>query len=356
MVLLVFVHGYNMEVRYLQPWTMPAEKMDISGFIEYLFANGLLRFRIPMLFIISGFLFAMHDDKPYRTRVQKRFRTLFLPYLVWSFLGLAFTYLLEMIPAGRSMVAGSHVVQIDDTRMLIHDYHWYEVLVKWIFLPVPYQLWFIRVLFIYNLAYPGIRWCIEHKIVKWIFFSFAFLMWLGTFNVGLLEGEGLLFFSLGIWIQKSNFNIEKSGRWLNPSGWGILFLLFATVKTLLAFSGSSFVGNATTPMMIILHKLTVASGLIACWYGFDPLVKWCMDRKWFTWLSAFSFIIYAIHAPLVAYLIDPFLVRMHSMPGAHLLTFFLLPVSVIALAVFTGWLLRGLIPGGYKFLTGGRGL
>jgi len=152
--LLVFVHGYNVDPRYLQPWTIPTEPLTPTGFVQYLLANGLLRFRIPMLFIISGYLFALHDDQPHKQRVRKRARTLLAPYLIWSAFGILLTLVPELNPDARSVIANSHVVQIDDTRMLIHDYRWYEVAIRWLFFSVSYQLWFIRVLFIYNLAYP----------------------------------------------------------------------------------------------------------------------------------------------------------------------------------------------------------
>jgi fucose 4-O-acetylase-like acetyltransferase len=356
MVLLVFVHGYNLPERYLQPWTIPGEPLSFTGFTEYFFANGILRFRIPMLFIISGFLFAMRDDVPYRQRIRKRFRTLFLPYIIWSAAGLAFTYALEFTDYGRSLVAASGVVQIDNTRMLLHDYRWYEMLGRWLILPVPYQLWFLRVLFIYNLAYPAIRWCITHRIARWIFFSVAVLMWLGTMGFVFFEGEGLLFFSLGILIQKSGFSIETPGKGFRPLWWGLLFVALAAGKTVLAFAGLPLLGNAVYPVMILMHKGVVVSGLIACWFGFDPLVRWCMARPWFVWLSAFSFIIYAMHAPLVAYLINPALALGPAIPGFALLTFVWLPLAIITLAVLTGAALRALFPGFYSILTGGRGL
>ena len=84
MVLLVFVHGYNLQDRYLQPWTLPGESLSITSFIEYWLANGLFRFRIPMLFIISGYLYAAHDTTPNKERIGKRFKSLLVPYLVWS--------------------------------------------------------------------------------------------------------------------------------------------------------------------------------------------------------------------------------------------------------------------------------
>jgi len=356
MVLLVFVHGYNMQERFLQPWTLPGEPFSVSGFIEYFLANGIFRFRIPMLFIISGYLFAMHDDRPYKSRAGKRFRTLFLPYLIWSALGLLFTYCLELFPWSRALVSGSHVVQIDNTRMLLHDYKWYELVVRWILLPVPYQLWFIRVLFIYNLAYPWIRWCVMNRTGRWIFFSFAVLLWLATINVGLIEGEGLLFFSLGIWMQKNSFNIESPSSPLKPALWGIVFVVFAFIKTVLAFKGQQVLGGATFPILTLMHKMVVLSGLIACWYGLDPIAGWCMKRPWFTWLSAFAFIIYAMHTPLVAYAITPFLTLIEPLPAFHLVTFILLPVIIIIFCITTGFFLRLLLPKIYSTLTGGRGL
>ena len=356
MVLLVFVHGYNLEIRYLQPWTITGEPLTLTGFTEYFLANGIFRFRIPMLFIISGFLFAMYDHRPYKQRAGKRFRTLFIPYLLWSALGLALTYCFELFSFGREIVADSGVVMIDDKRLLLHDYHWYELLGRWIILPVPYQLWFIRVLFIYNLAYPAIRWLVTNRVARFIFFPIAILLWLGTTGFIFVEGEGLLFFSLGIWMQKTGFNIESPHQALRPLWWGITFIVLATLKTIIAFQGEAILGNTIYPFLTLLHKMVVLSGLITCWYGLDPLVKWCMKRHWFIWLSAFSFMIYAMHTPPVAYAINGSLKFLSHLPYSQMTAFFLLPFVVIAICIGTGAGLRKLTPRIYSILTGGRGL
>jgi fucose 4-O-acetylase-like acetyltransferase len=356
MVLLVFVHGYNLDIRYMQPWTVPGQSMTLTNFTEYFLANGIFRFRIPMLFIISGFLFALHDNKPYKERTKKRLRTLLVPYLIWSAVGILFTLLLESFPVGKDLVASSNVVKISDTQMVLHDYHWYELLFKFIFLPIPYQLWFIRVLLIYNIAYPLIRRWVTNQTARWIYFPIVILMWLGTMGFVFFEGEGLLFFSLGVWMQKTDFAIDSPARWLRPFWWGVAFVGLAALKTMIAFNGSAYLGNGIFPVLIILHKSVILSGLIACWYGLDPIVGWFMERKWFTWLSAFAFIIYAMHAPLVAYLINPALEYIRPTQGTHMLAFILLPLSIIALAIATGALLRKISPRFYGLLTGGRGL
>lgn len=356
MFLLVFVHGYNLELRYLQPFTTPGEALTPTGFIEYFLANGIFRFRIPMLFIISGYLFALHDDQPQPLRVRKRLRTLLAPYLLWSGFGLAMTFALELWPVTRDMIVSSHVVQIDDTRMTIHEYHWYEVLARWIFFPVSYQLWFIRVLLIYNLAYPLIRTWVTGRQSRIIFFSIVILMWLATFGIIFVEGEGLLFFALGVWIQKTNFSLENPNRWLRPAPWGVVFVALAAGKTWLAFEGQALLGDAVYPVLTLMHKAVVASGLIACWFGLDVMVHWFMERKWFIWLSGFSFMIYALHAPFVAYFINPVIKALEPMEGARLVAFIILPLGIIVLCVGLGALLRALLPKAYGLLTGGRGL
>ena len=356
MVLLVFVHGYNLNERYMQPWTTPGESLTFTSFTEYFLANGIFRFRIPMLFIISGFLYAMHDQIPNKQRIPKRLRTLLIPYLLWSAFGLLLTFALEFFPYTRNLVAGSHIVQVDQSRLLVHDYRWYEIAGRWLFFPVSYQLWFIRVLLIYNLAYPALRWCVTHPTAQLVFFSIVTLLWISTEGFIFFEGEGLLFFSMGIWMQKTNFNIETPNRWLRPGSWGLVFILFSVAKTWLAFEGETILGNAVYPILTIMHKLVVVSGLVACWYGLDRLVGWAMSRSWFVWLSAFSFFIYTMHVPIVAFAIDGVLAWLPPISSYRILTFIFLPLTVIAVSIGTGALFRSILPKTYSILTGGRGI
>lgn len=353
MFLLVFVHGYNLNQSYLQPFTMPDEPLTVTAFTEYWLANGVFRFRIPMLFIISGYLFAMGDYKPYKQRAGKRVKTLLYPYLIWSAFGLLLTFIIEFSPYGRQVIAATHMMQIDENRTLLHQYQWYEVIARWIFFPASYQLWFLRVLLIYNLAYPALRWCVTHHIATWIFFSTAILFWLSTAGFIIIEGEGLLFFSLGIWMQKTGFYIDKPNKWLQPKYWFIVFMLFSIGKTLLAFT-APFTGIEM--LLLLMHKLVVLSGLICAWYGCNALVHYCMDKSWFVWLSAFSFMIYVLHAPLVVYATKAIFMQINNWYAYRMLTFILLPLLLIALAVITGALLRKLLPNVYSFVTGGRGL
>ncbi|HAN40190.1 MAG TPA: hypothetical protein DCQ29_14905 [Chitinophagaceae bacterium] len=359
MLLLVFVHGYNLQERYLQPFSTVNEPLTVTTFTSYLLANGLFRFRIPMLFAISGYLFAMADSKglPFGKRIGKRFKTLLVPYFIWSGVALLTGWLMELYAPIKQLILDTHLMQIDDTRMLLHDYHWYELLGRWIVVPIPYQLWFIRSLFFYNLLYWGIRWCVQNKYARWVYWPLMLLFWLSGFHLIFLEGEGLLFFSLGVALQKGNINIGNPiPKWLLLIS-GIIFLTTALVKSWLAFQVHI---EAWQPYLFwwlsLLHKICIVTGVITMWYGSNKLVQWCMHQTWFVAATAFSFFIYAFHVPLVTYTIDPFLNTMGNHSYSRLVAFLLHPTLIILVCIGVGYFVRKYLPQGYAWSTGGRGL
>lgn len=356
MVLLVFVHGYNLDIRFLHPATMPGEPMTFTAFFEYWTANGLLRFRIPMLFLISGYLFAMHDHVPQGQRMKKRLRTLLVPYLLWSAAGFALVAAMELTVLGTDILRTTRMLQIDENTILLSDYTWQEMLGRWIFMPVPYQLWFLRSLLMLNLLYPALRWCVTHPVAPRIFFPVAVLFWFASFNILFVEGEGLLFFSLGVWMQKSSFDLDGPAPLMQPNWWGTLFVLFATVKTVLAFTGIPGTGDWIQLLLLILHKTTVLAGVIFAWFAGRGLAERWMERRWFAALAGYSFIIYAMHAPFVAFAIDGVFRYVHHLPFYRLGTFIILPLTIIAMCVLAGWVLKRTVPRFYGLLTGGRGL
>jgi hypothetical protein len=129
-----------------------------------------------------------------------------------------------------------------------------------------------------------------------------------------------------------------------------------SIKTLLAFKGEVFFGNGIYPILAILHKLVILSGLIAAWYGCNGIAEWCMKQKWFVWLSAFAFMIYAMHAPMVAYATDAVFAFANHLPHYRMLTFIFLPMILITIIVFISALLRAVFPKVYSVITGGRGM
>lgn len=346
MVLLVYVHGYDLNERYLQPWSLVNEPLTFTTFVEYLLANGLFRFRIPILFIISGYLFALGDARPYGERVGKRVRTLLVPYVLWSAIGLAFTFVLEQSAAGAAVVREAHLQPF--AGVPVRDLGLGRTLLS-LLVPTPFQLWFIRCLFVYNLAYPWIRAAVLRA--PRVTFSVFTLLWLATFGAFFIEGEGLLFFSLGVWLSKTGRDIDARPTWLRIGPAAVVWVALAVIKTWMAFQGDPRWG----PAMTLLHKAVVAGGMLVMWYGIDPAVRVLMRQRWFVWLTGFAFMIYALHVPLINYAMIWIFPKVSHVPHYRLWVFVLLPTVVTAFCVAVGAALRFATPRVYGVLTGGRG-
>jgi len=348
--MLVFVHGYNLKQGYLQAFSLVDEPLTFTTFIEYFLANGILRFRIPLLFIISGYIFAMQDSKPYPVMIKKRFITLIIPYFIWSAIGLFITYLWQQHPVTAKAVQDSMMDQLGDNRPY-KEIGWGGVLFRWIAVPISFQLWFIRSLFIYNLLYPIFKWGVTK--IPMACLGVMFLLWVSLFTVIFFEGQGLFFFSLGIWLNKTNYPIDKRPEWFSRYLAWLCFIGFGIIKTFMAFEFEHSIFTAW--VLVLLYAGTVISGLLAVWFGADELVKWCMQRKWFVWVTAFSFVIYGMHVPLIEYITMLMSRYMNHLPNHRLIIYFLAPATVLLICIVTGSLLRKLVPKVYRLATGGRG-
>ncbi len=349
--LLLFVHGYNLQETYLTPFSLVTERLTFTTFIEYFLANGALRFRIPMLFIISGYIFALQDNRSYKERIRRRFHSLIIPFLIWSAFGLLVTYAWQQHPLTARAVYDSQLDQMGDNRPY-SEMDWVDILIRWLVAPVSFQLWFIRSLFFYNLLYPFFKWALT-KFPK-IWFTIALVGWFSMFNFLFLEAQGIFFFTLGIWIQKTNFPIIKKPKWLSAFLCWLFFIGVSVIKTFMAFELEAD-NPETTYILVTLHMITVFAGILAVWYGADPVVKWFMRRRWFLWSITFSFIIYALHVPLIQYTTRLSFIYFHHLKLYRLGTYILVPALLLLFCIAVGALFRRLFPKAYRVATGGRG-
>lgn len=349
--LLLFVHGYNLKVTYLSPFSLVDEKLTFTTFTEYLFANGLLRFRIPMLFLISGYIFSIQDKRSYGERAKRRAVTLMVPYFIWGAVGLAITYLWQQFPVTAQAVQNAALDQLGDNRPY-DEIGWGGVLKRWLLAPVSFQLWFIRSLFIYNMLYPVFRWAVTKFPVP--AFAVLGLMWLSFFQVPLLEGQGMFFFAAGIWLQKTSFPIERRPEWYSPFLNWLVFVGICVTKTFIAFEFDSLTPAIQWALML-LYACAAVAGVLAVWFSLDKVVRWCMNRRWFEQTTNFSFFIYGLHIPLLSFATQLAFMYLYPFAWHRLATYILVPTLVFFFCLGVGMLVKKLAPGVYKVMTGGRG-
>lgn len=356
--LLAYVHGYNLRDNFLNPYSTVNEPLTITSFFEYLFSNGLLRFRIPLLFMISGYLYAMYDHRPYFQQIKSRFNTLIIPLLIWSLFGLLFTFILQEFPYTAEVVKNAHIDQLGDNRPY-REIGWVGMIERWLFAPISYQLWFLFTLFIFNVIYPFIKWMVTKYSFVWLLLTFCYF--LSLIQLPFLDSRGLFFFSMGVWIHKKNFEIENEPSWFSLGLSLILFIGLSVIKTFMAFEfepfddNNAFVFNPTAIVLILLHQFAILTGILAMWFGADRVMYWLMKQKWFQYASGFSFFIFGIHVPLLPYLMTWALLTFKFLPNYRLLSYLLVPIIVLAFSVWIGSLLKRYFPSFYKLLTGGRG-
>lgn len=349
--LLLFVHGYNLQVTYLAPFSLVNEELTFTTFFEYLFANGLLRFRIPMLFMISGYIFSIQDKRSYGQRVKRRFVTLMIPYFIWGAIGLAITYLWQRFPVTAEAVQRAALDQLGDNRPY-EEIGWGGVIKRWLLAPVSFQLWFIRSLFVYNLLYPVFRWGVTRfPIATFIILG---LLWLSFFQIPLIEGQGLFFFVAGIWLQKSSFPIERKPEWYSHFLNWLVFVGICIIKTFIAFEFDTLTPSVQWALMLLYACATVA-GVLAVWFSLDDVVRWFMTRRWFLWATNYSFFIYGLHIPLLSFLTNLVFIYWQDFQLYRLFTYLLLPTFILLFCIAVGAFVRVIAPPVFKLMTGGRG-
>lgn len=355
MVLLVYVHAYNLHPRYLQAFTQVEEAASWDTVLQYLIANGLVRFRIPILFAISGYLFAFRDDGSvsHRTRLTKRLRTLGIPYLAWSAIALLVTVAMEQFEPTRTWVRNAALSPYQPEAYFVSQYSVGQWVVRWLPDPVAFQLWFLRTLLILTALYPWLR----TAVTRWprTYFTIAALAWIPGGGILFIEFEGLLFYALGVWLAAQRIDVTTRPRWVNPPLLLAVWLALCAVKTWMAFSIHSF-DRGIWLTMTLLHRGGEIAGLLTAWYGLDHFAKRAMAREWVRWLAGFSFMIYAVHVPLVNYVTEAALMYGASIPHINWWTYVTVPLAVSAFAVLLGATLRRAALPVYSVLTGGRGL
>lgn len=333
---VVWVHAFNLSDRYLWPGYKLNIDWNANAFFQLWVANGLFRFAIPLFFLISGFLAARREGiLPYPEMVKKRAKYLLVPFVAWSAFGLLVTFLFEQFPLGFQWVRIASLSPYGDTPL--QNYSWDKLLETWFLRPISFQLWFLRALFIYALLYPVIsRVVVRFPKVSLPVFG---LFWLGSVGLFIVEGEGLFFFSLGIWLAKNKNPWQFSPGLKQYFYLATLAFIISLGKTQLAFME----GDYTFPLAYFSHKILQVLLVFVVWFGYDVLPK-ISPGFWFDKLSSTNFFIYGAHVPLVYFLTDGLFHYFGHSPNVHWLVFIFLPLLLIAFWGFLGLILKRFSP------------
>ena len=299
---------------------------------------------VPLLSMISGWLFfSFRDDAAagLRSRIRRRFSSLYLPLVFWNALFLAVLLLLFQFDPANELLAE---MNIDLGAAGPMDY------VNAVFAltqhPIGFQFWFVRDLFVTVLVSPllwlmltrapllgavflGAAWLMGHDL--WIFF----------------RTDVVFFFYLGGWIRLRALPVEIGAR----ATWVFLaaYIAMCAVRTLAPYlvDGDPFILQVMTRGMRL-------AGVLACWGLFQRIALTPIGGL-VARFGGLAFFLHAAHFPLIA---EVKLILWDLLPAETqpwMLVHYVVSVLVtVAIGIGLGLLLTRSAPKAFSLLNGGR--
>lgn len=344
MITVVYVHAFNFDDRYLWPGRPFIEDLNFENFLQVFITNGLLRFGVPLFFFRAGFLMAETDDHyTFGSRALKKLKTLVMPYVAWGLIAVLVTYFFESQGFLNQFVISA---QLGKFGVSVHEWDFGQWMSGLLGDQISFQLWFLRSLFIYSLLYPLLVKGTQK--LSWILISIATVFWLTGLGLFIIEGEGLLFFTLGLVAWKKQWDLGKISDFANKYQILLLGILVAGVKTWLAFE-DDYVATEWW-----LHRLQQPLLLVGFWALYDFSFGKITTHTWVDKASRYNFFIYGFHVPILYYLTDLSFYFLGRGSMTRLEVFIFLPLLLIAFSMLCGWIIDKIFPKLFWVLTGGR--
>lgn len=203
------------------------------------FIVALAHGRIPTFFIISGFLFFRGLDvfnmSFYKKRLQSRYRSLILPYVLWTLICLIYLCT-KALPS---------VIQTHDTasitNMLTYRIFWIYSGVH----PLHVPLWYVRDLIVMSIFSPVIWLYLKHTRHLGMLLLIAFHTILRGYIAFTLP-DAVLFFSMGAYFAMCDVDFRPVARQLK--WWVVPILIITAVIILLGEEYSARIASTVIPI------------------------------------------------------------------------------------------------------------
>jgi len=333
---VVFLHSYDTMIGR-------GTQLHYSGWVKFVcdyVSEGVATVSVPLLFLISGYLF-YHGLELSRTgfvsRIAKRGRTLLIPYLAWNVLCLFLTLIAQSLPATLSYVSGRSALI---ASFSLFDY--LNAILGVTTHPIAYQFWFVRDLFLLVLLSPLLYVVLTKAAMP---FLGAVALWWAASNVWslpVLSRESILFFSLGALIaitQIDPLGIDK---------FGMLSLVYLPLSILDALTKGLSFNNP-------IHKIAELCGIAFVCCATKYVVRWSTCRNVLITLSSASFFVFATHEPLLTVTRKLSYQLFRSSNDMVIVSlYFADAIGVISVCISAYYLCRWTAPEMTKLMTGGR--
>lgn len=275
--LIIMLHGYS---------TVNIPGNHVVYFkVLYPFSLWLGETGVPGFFFISGFLFFL-SQKSYEQKLETRFHTLLIPYILWNAILLA-AYLIAYVVGYPQDINGKNMADYNliDYIRLFWDRGSFD---NGNFVPLLCPLWYIRNLLIMSILSPLLYYIIRYA--RELFLFVITIWWMLTYHNAFIP-QTILFFSLGAYfsiLQVTPLEVFYKRR-------AIFLLLFVI------FGICDIVTHTlwSTPINLQLHRLALIFNIPA----FILLADYCSQRGLSNkLLPNAAFIVFCVHYSIIVVL------------------------------------------------------
>lgn len=352
-VMVVLIHSMTIFINLPGKETQYIYGKNITTFIQIFIGDGISRVAVPLFLILSGYLFYKNFDgslSSYKYKLKRRFISLVIPYLFWSIVTFFAFYFAQKIPAVAPYFstrnAGQLSLQVFIENVIINSYN--------------SPLWFCRYLIVFAILSVFIYYLL--KRVPVILLLVTLYGWLIGFPVQFdIRMDALFFYILGAAIAVHYSKCEKisSVIWNENNRKMVIFPLFLIWIGILVWrtlhycvqSPEMMLNGTYDKFVLMTGNIGIIVGVPAFWGLYDLIFKET-TKIWN--LSAYSFLIFVCHHPLVNTLKKLIMKIIGVSEFTSLLTYFAASFISIVLIIFAGWVTKKYFNGIWRFVSGGR--
>ena len=288
-VWVVLIHSGWSEVN-IGGEVFASESLPVFKALSHLVCVGMGGCVVPTFLFISGYLFFRNGSfswAGYRGKLQRRWHSLVIPYLVWNALTLLFLFAYQGVLAKL----GYHFGQTP-----VSEYRWMEyVRCFWDVksgAPINFQLWYVRDLILLSVLSP-LLWLFLGKMKQMaatVFLLMAYAIYLSVWPPSPPMWSAVFYFVMGGYF--SIYRIKIFDGFASPASRLLLSYPVILVILLIFFNENMTLWMASWPIGV-LFLINVSYALPCAKRSLSPGVLK---------LAGMSFFLYCIHEPLLTLL------------------------------------------------------
>ena len=307
---------------------------------------------VPTFFIISGYLFYAKPKNAVKT-IKSKFKGIFVPYVLWIGLSILLYYIAQSFDLSKPYFAQSENIirnwSISDYFKAFWARHFGSES-NTLNAPFVPPFWYIRDLMIMMLISPIIKFLANKFPAAWLIF--ITLLYFSEVTLHIIDIQygfttALFFFSLGYYAVQ---HIGKIMNFLDSISWRDFIVAYVLSFFFMVYADiNKLIGYGFVKWFNLLFTIGLAIKVAGVISKKDKIFKKL------SYLSNYSFWIFAAHLPLVLTAIRKISIKYIPMHGIWILLYFFGVVIVcVGVLLVIGILLKKYLPKVYTLLNGGR--